>query len=661
MPREIVLGNGNLLINFDQDYNMRDFYYPYVGLYNHINGFRNGIGIWVDNTFRWVDASWERKLEYFQNTNVTRVRLLNHELGVRLRMHGCVHKYKDIFLNRIGIENLESRPREIRLFFYHDFRVLESDIGDTAFYNPNLKALLHYKRDVYILIDALTDTEGIYQFQIGKKDSWMDMEDGELQMVPISQGHVDSALSLKVFLDGEETSWVSYWIAAGRSNEEVEELDREVKTVSVEHLIEETYIYQDSWVNKEEKDFCDLEPDVVDLYKRSLLVIRTQIDNRGAILAANDTDYLKFNRDHYSYLWPRDGALVSYALDLAGYREITRRFFMYCSRVIGNLPYFLHKYSPDETLASSWHPWYSDNRIQLPIQEDETGLVLWALNHHYQTYRDIEFLDDCYHKFIRKCADFMVEYRDPVTRLPAPSYDLWEERRGILTFTAAAVYGGLQAASTMAAVLGNSQESRRYRMAAEEIEAATARFLYSEEKGCFLRMISIGPSGEIEEDDTVESSAYGVFAFDMLPADDYRVMNTMRKIRDRLWVHTDVGGVARYEDDRYHQISRDIASVPGNPWVISTLWTADHTIAAARNVEDLHPAREIFQWVVNRRSSAGLLAEQYNPYNGEPLSVSPLTWSHATFCKVINHYIRKYKELTGEAGDFDSSPSSEAQ
>ncbi len=41
------------------------------------------------------------------------------------------------------------------------------------------------------------------------------------------------------------------------------------------------------------------------MYKRSLLTVKTQMDRRGAIIAANDTDILQFNRDHYSYMWPR--------------------------------------------------------------------------------------------------------------------------------------------------------------------------------------------------------------------------------------------------------------------------------------------------------------------------------------------------------------------
>jgi len=647
MPRELVLGNGNLLINYDQDFNMRDLYFPFVGLYNHINGFRNGLGVWVDDVFRWVDSSWERKLEYFKDTNVSRVRLINHELGIRLRMHGCVHKYKNLFLNRIGIENLKSASREVRLLFYHDFRILESDIGDTAYYNPNIKAVIHYKRDLYVLINVRTEQEGIFQFQIGKKDSWRDMENGKLKMVPISQGHVDSVVSLRVFLDGRETQWASYWLTVGRHRKEVEALDACVKEEGVEHLIEETYIYQVSWVNKEIKYFYDLDPEIVELYKRSLLVIRTQIDNRGAILAANDTDYLKFNRDHYSYLWPRDGALVAHALDLAGYREITRRFFKLCGQIIGDLPYFLHKYNPDGTLASSWHPWFLNDRSQIPIQEDETGLVLWALSHHYDTYRDIEFLDECYHNFVRKCADFMVEYRDRWTKLPAPSYDLWEERMGIFTFTVSAVYGGLVAAAKMATVLGNSQEARRFKAAAEEIESAALKYLYSKEKGRFLRKIEVGPSGKIIEDATVESSLYGVFAFGMLPANDPRVMSTMDAVYERLWVRTEVGGLARYEDDHYHQVSKDIEAVPGNPWVISTLWLAHHFVSIAEKPDDLESAKRLLRWVLARKSLSGLLAEQYNPYTSEPLSVSPLTWSHATFCEVVNHYIAKSRQLMG--------------
>ena len=116
-------------------------------------------------------------------------------------------------------------------------------------------------------------------------------------------------------------------------------------------------IYWNRWVNKDNIPYGDLPDPLVTLYKQSLLILRTQIDNRGAIIAANDSDYLTFNNDTYSYMWPRDGALVAYALDLAGQPDVTRSFYKFCKDVLLPEGYLLHKYNPDKSLGSSWHPW----------------------------------------------------------------------------------------------------------------------------------------------------------------------------------------------------------------------------------------------------------------------------------------------------------------
>ena len=34
MPRDIPVGNGRVLVNFDRDYQVRDIYYPHVGKEN---------------------------------------------------------------------------------------------------------------------------------------------------------------------------------------------------------------------------------------------------------------------------------------------------------------------------------------------------------------------------------------------------------------------------------------------------------------------------------------------------------------------------------------------------------------------------------------------------------------------------------------------------
>ena len=56
----------------------------------------------------------------------------------------------------------------------------------------------------------------------------------------------------------------------------------------------------------------------------------------------------------------------------------------------------------------------------LPIQEDETGLVLWALWFHYDKFRDIEFAARQYENLVIRCGDFLASYKDGKTGLPYP-------------------------------------------------------------------------------------------------------------------------------------------------------------------------------------------------------------------------------------------------
>ncbi len=57
--------------------------------------------------------------------------------------------------------------------------------------------------------------------------------------------------------------------------------------------------------------------------------------------------------DTYSYVWPRDGALVAHALDLAGYIVLASRFYNFCSDVLEKDGYLLNKYIPSKNVGSS--------------------------------------------------------------------------------------------------------------------------------------------------------------------------------------------------------------------------------------------------------------------------------------------------------------------
>lgn len=649
MPRDIPVGNGNLLVSFGNCSLIRDLYFPHIGLENHTQTEPFRFGVWVDGDFSWLTDDWRIDKDYLDDSLVTRVVLTSNRHALRIIANDLVDFQENIYLKRLSVENLAPSEREVRLFFGQSFTIYGNEIGDTAVYRPDVKALLHYKGDRYFLINTFANKKfGVEHFATGKirqtrfEGTWKDAEDGHLSGNPIAQGSVDSVVGIHLQLAAKGSESCDYWICAGKNWQEVNQLNSVIIGKKPAAIFKRTKDYWKLWTNKENLNYDLLPGKLAWLYKRSLMIARTQIDNCGSIIAANDSDVVYFNRDTYSYMWPRDAALVAYAFDLSGYHEITRRFFNLASKVIEKDGYFLHKYTPAGALASSWHPWLKDGSPQLPIQEDETALVIWALWQHYQRFADIEFIKPLYKPLIKNAANMMMSYRDSDTKLPLPSYDLWEERHGILSYTCATVYGGLMAAANFTDAFGENELAEEYRQGANDLRKAMDDYLYLKDEKRFARMINFRKDGGVDVDAAVDASFFALFAFGAYSADDERIQSTMAQVYDKLWCKTTVGGLARYENDSYHRASYE---VPGNPWFITTLWYAQYEIARAKSKEDLARAVTLMNWVADRTLASGVLAEQVHPYSNAPLSVSPLTWSHASFLIVANEYINKLLEI----------------
>ncbi len=667
MPRDLPIANGRMLVNFDSAYTVRDIYWPHIGQQNHTIGDRSRTGIWVDGQFAWLDADgWSRELRYMPDALVTDVTLVHTGLGVRITCADVVDFDRDVMLRRLRVTNLAGRPREIRLFFHHDWHLWENKGANTVLYRPDHQILVAYKRHCYFVIDGVVGGAqagasaserqgelGIHHWATGKKEfdgqqgTWRDAEDGELSGNPIAQGSVDSCVGfyLGSIPEGEER-WCYQWLCVAHSYQSAYQLNERVRARGPERFITRTEAYWRAWVNTKPLAKTDLPAPLLDLYKRSLLVVRAQTDRDGAIIAAADADVYAFSADSYAYMWPRDGALVCTALAHAGYGDITTSFFSFCRKVITPAGYLLHKFTPSGALGSSWHPWMNaQGELELPIQEDETALVVYALWQHFQLFQQVELVRPYYRPLVIAAADFMTEYREPHTGLPAPSWDLWEERRGIHAFTVAAVYGGLMAASNFATLFGERDLATKYETAAAEIKAATQTYLWDKDEGRFLRMIQVTPDGRIVPDKTMDSAVAGLFKLGMFAATNDEMAATMRAYERRLLTHTSVGGVSRYENDYYHQVTQDLSQATGNPWFICALWLAQYYIALAETLDDLARARPWLEWTQAHALPSGVLAEQIDPLSGAPLSVSPLTWSHAEYVATVRWYTAKYETL----------------
>jgi glucoamylase len=651
MSRSIVLSNGELCVALDNRALVRDIYYPHVGQEDHVRGrFLHRIGVWIDGQISWLsdDPSWEISILCEDDALLSAITARNQRLQVDMRFADIVYNERDIFFRRVTITNTHDHAREIRLYFAHQFEIYKSQGGDTGYFDPASHSVIHYKGRRVFLIGATLDGKQFSDYAVGlmnfngQEGTYKDAEDGILSKNPIEHGPVDSVIGLYASYEAGQSRVCHYWIIAAQLVSEAAELNQYITIKTPEHLEQSALEYWKSWLKLASVHFEGLEDVHRVLFTQSLMYVRAHVDQDGGILASVDSDMLQYGLDTYSYVWPRDAAFAALALDRVGDKSVAKRFLEFCRNVISPDGYFMHKYLPDRSLGSSWHPWVVAGEFQLPIQEDETALPIIALHAYYLRNHDLELLEEIYAPLVERAANFMLEYRDTETKLPGASYDLWEEKRGISTFTASAVSAALLSAAELSQAVGERENEVKYRAAAEEIRTAIFKHLWDEKTGTFVKLINRTRDGIVYDRTIDSSSAYGIFLFGILSPEDPRLVRAWEATAHALSRGIPAGGLARYENDQYYRADRDSA---GNPWIITTLWYAEYLIARAKKPSDLDRVREIFSWVALHAQPSGVLSEQLDPRTGLQISATPLTWSHAAYVTTMLKYLERVKEF----------------
>jgi GH15 family glucan-1,4-alpha-glucosidase len=422
--------------------------------------------------------------------------------------------------------------------------------------------------------------------------------------------------------------------------------------------------------------FHELPQSVQQLYRRSLLIARAHVDDSGAIIASPDSEIsaayslrgrsgpairdVFLGQENYSYAWPRDGAFVAMALSNAGYSSASSAFLKFCFRTMVQRPdeshaYMLQKYLPNGSVASNVIAWIDgEGKPRLPIQEDETALVLIAMRNDYERSGDLEFAATLYRKMITGMANFLADFRDRRTGLPLPSQDLWEERQGIHAFTIATVWRALQDAAHFTELFSEPHLTKRYLDAAEELRAGTEAYLYDNGAGRFARSVQFDKDSLAERDLIVDASLWALPYFGMFAPDDPRIVATMREVESRLMVPGECGGLSRFEGDTYQlRTAASALDCPGNPWPLCTLWLAQYQLLRATSLSDLAAPLAILEQVSSAALPSGVLAEQIDPTSGEPAGATPLTWAHGTAVLTVLDYLRTKTRLADLSAAVD--------
>lgn len=638
MARPIVLSNGELHVGLNKYGLVHDFYYPYVGFENHSAGkdLRHRIGIWVDGTMSWLDdGDWQLSFSYPHKALIGHTVARSARLGVILEFDDVVDGEMCVLLRNIHVVNEWDHDRDIRLFMHQAFVIGDSRSNtDTVQYLPGSDAILHYRgRRAFIVSGEYNDqpfdqhTVGLFGIE-GHDGTYRDAEDGELSFNAVEHGRVDSTMRFRLPIAAHSSARVKYWIAAGRSMREALAIHKQIKAQGFSARIDKTAAWWHNWLLPAEKVASKVAPEFQKSFLQSIMIIKSQIDNHGGIIASTDTSMLNYSRDAYGYCWPRDGAYALWPLIRIGYTVEALKFFDFCRRGLHPDGYLMHKYRADGALGSSWHPYQQDGKPALPLQEDETALTLFVFAQFYQMHKDTAVLDDYYASLVVPMANFLCDYVDHETGLPKPSYDLWEQVYMTTTYTTATVYGALVAAADLAEAIQDSERSVKWRSVADDIQVAAHKHLYNTERSSFYKGVT-HRDGELQKDGTIDvSSIFGSFIFGLFSGNGTELSTSVETAVELFGMNNGAKGLPRFENDDYRRVDPNIT---GNVWFVTSLWLAQYYIELDRNDDAL----AIIRWVRDNSQYGIMLAEQVDPTSGEAIAPAPLTWSHAEYVSTL--------------------------
>lgn len=641
-----IIGNSRMLATLTKDGVIHHLFWPNIDYAQNMGRTLAGIHApGITGETQWVGgAGWEARQEYLSDTNIIRTVARHEGLGLEVGVDDYVLPEKDVLVRSFSIANRRPAPIQLRFLYYLALDLEESELYNTVYFESRTQAAVFYRRGFNFCLGGDRPVSG---YQCGH-EQWgnsalIDAADGHLQGAEIQNGDVDASLSWELGeIQAGQAVNITIFIGAGDDVEGASGLLEDARRMGREKLLESTAGFWREWLSRREPAFAGRpapgsEADRIDaLYRRSLLALKLLADETyGGIIAAPEFDPRREECGGYGYCWGRDAAYIATALDVAGYHELTARFYRWALKAQSRDGVWLQRHYMDGRPAPSWGL----------VQSDETGGILWGMWQHFLLTRDEGFLAEVW-PGLRLGAEYLARNLDPETGLPRPSVDLWEERFSEATYSSGAVAAGLLAAAQAARKLGFAEEAARWREVAETIRRGIETFLWSQGEGRFLRGIKRKVSVDeyhwaqgngvkaVREDQglypvyfrwddpVVDTSLLGLsFPFNLFPATDERMRRTAAEVAGRLEVpHT--GGVMRYEWDPYRG---------GNPWIICTLWLALYRVQTGERGE----AERLFRWALSHQTELGLLPEQVDRQTGGTAWVVPLAWSHAMFIHAV--------------------------
>ncbi len=627
---DAVIGNSSMLASLGRNGRLYRLWWPNIDTPQHMDAMRTGLKI--DGSVTWFDGGegWSHACGYEPRTNLYRVDAHSDQWPIAVGSLHYAVPGRDILVREYTFTNTGNTARSFEFIVHSSFVISENRLYNTTMFQPSADALVHFRQGYFF---ALGGANVCAKYQSGlpwEAAATAELNGNNIDMRP------DGAMSWHFddLAPGASVTMPLY-IAAGRNEHEALETLREAKGKTGSEWAAITRTYWHEYLAAAAPCPTD-DPAIKELYDRSLLVFKLMADEKtGSIIAAPEFDEHFQRCGGYSFCWGRDAAFITTALDKAGLSHLSERFYGWTLKAQSPDGSWQQRHYHDGSLAPSWG-----------LQIDEGASILWGMWQHYLSTRNENFARKVW-PAVLKGATFLMNFIDGDSGLPKPSIDLWEEREASHTYSSAAVYGGLTAAASFAELAGESSLAGAWRQAAARIASVIQSECWNEDRGVFYRGLNLSVGADryeqalregkpawvqqldkgyrkhvLKYDPIVDVSLLGISVpFEAVHPTHEHMRRTAEAVERALTV-PGVGGILRYEDDRY---------AGGNPWILTTLWLAQYRIAAG----ELEAAKRLLVWSVDHRTETGLLPEQVDKQTGATAWVVPLTWSHAMFVLTV--------------------------
>lgn len=593
-----TVGNGRLLAGFDGAGGMRTLTAPHLDHPQHLRWTRLAITSGRGRR-QWLDGrAWRHEQSYLDGTNVLVTR--SRRSGSAVVVEHRASAVDDALI--IGIR-CTGRPNGAwSLEWELGLQVGGQSLANAAVYDPRQDIVLAYRRR-HTLAIALVPAAAQVRGRTDHDAGWAESQSGGPRFAIV--GEVILQFSAAV----TAARPVLLVVSAGQSAQLMELVTRLRARRFGSDWPPELAPPASSASPPPMGALGPLKVAASGTYVRSLLTIGQLTDRSGAILAGPPVD-ARFQRSGgYAFCWPRDGAFIAAALDVAGRLDAARAFYDWALAHQPEDGIWEQRYYADGTLAPRW----------AAHQLDETGTLLWALDRHLARAPDPKLAGTglrAAHRAYARITALAAE-----SGWPPATENLWEDQQGAHLYTLAALLAGAERWRERAHEQSAASMSTVLEHAAARLREALAGWPVDPTSGALARA-QVRKGTKVLPDFTPDASLLGLSVpFELVPAGDPRLQATAQALIRALM--TRQGRMRRYTGDRYRG---------GNPWPLLSLWLAWHHVRAGNRAEALR----LYRRVIEDRTPAGLFAEQVDARTGQALWVVPLSWAHAWFL-VVTH------------------------